>query len=149
MSDRGIDGPVTLIFDGKATTASRAQVHGEDVWLPLDDLAAATAWELKAEGVCQGETCVPLSSSQRAAMLRGEDGSSWFNFTEFARLIEEPVAVDPERRIWSFGPPGWDWKSRSAGGVAPDLTAADLAGHRHSLRELLGKKVLLLFWASW
>ena len=149
MRGPAADAPVTLIVEGIVAAASGALVQGEDVWLPLDDLASATTWELKPEGVCRGETCVPLSASQRAAMLRDEQASTWFNFTEFARLIEEPVAIDPEERTWYFGPPGWDWKARPAGGVAPDFTAPDLAGHRHSLRDLRGKKVLLLFWASW
>jgi hypothetical protein len=141
--------PVTLIVDGNAATARRALVQGEDVWLPVDDLVSATAWELKPEGVCRGETCVPLSSSQRAAMLRDEQASTWFNFSEFARLIEEPVAIDREARTWYFGPPGWEWRSRSEGNAALDFTAQDLAGQLHSLHDLRGKKVFLLFWASW
>jgi hypothetical protein len=143
------DSPVTLIVDGNAAAANRALAHGEDLWLPLDDLLSATSWELKPEGVCRGETCVPLSSSQRAAMLREEQASTWFNFSEFARLIESPVAVDHEARTWYFGPPGWEWKSWSEGRAAPDFTAPDLTGQLHSLHELLGRKVFLLFWASW
>jgi AhpC/TSA family len=149
MGGPGIDAPVTLIVEGKAATARRAQVRGDDVWLPLDELLSATAWELKPQGVCRGETCVPLSPSQKAAVLGDEKTPTWFNFTEFAGLIEAPVAADPDERIWYFGPPGWEWKSRSAGNAAPDFTAPDLAGHQHSLRELRGKKMLLLFWASW
>jgi hypothetical protein len=149
MAGTATDLPVTLIVQGNPATASRTLVHGEDVWLPLDDLLSATAWELKPEGVCRGETCVPLSSSQRAAMLRDEQASTWFNFSEFARLLEEPVAIDHEARTWYFGPPGWEWKSRSAGSAALDFTAPDLTGQLHSLRELRGKKVFLLFWASW
>ena len=143
------DSPVTLIVDGNAAAVYRTLPHGEDVWLPLDDLLSVTSWELKPEGVCRGETCVPLSSSQRAAMLREEQASTWFNFSEFARLIESPVAVDHEARTWYFGPPGWEWKSWSAGTAAPDFTAPDLTGQLHSLHDLLGRKVFLLFWASW
>jgi AhpC/TSA family len=149
MAEPATDSPVTLIVDGKAATTSRAEVRGDDVWLALDDLPSATAWELKPEGVCRGETCVPLSPAQKATILDGEKIPAWFNFSEFARLIEEPVAIDQEERVWYFGPPGWEWKSRSAGKTAPDFTAPDLAGHEHSLRELRGKKMLLLFWASW
>jgi hypothetical protein len=149
LAGQAADSPVTLIVDGKATTTTRAQVRGDDVWLPLDELPAATAWELKPEGVCRGETCVPLSPSHKAAVLGEEKTPSWFNFCEFARLIEEPVAFDEEERVWYFGPPGWEWKSRSAGNGAPDFSAPDLAGHQRSLRELRGKKTLLLFWASW
>jgi hypothetical protein len=149
MAGPATDSPVTVIVDGKAATTSRAQVRGDDVWLRLDELPSATAWELKPEGVCRGETCVPLSPSQKAAVLGDEKTPNWFNVSEFARLIEEPVAIDQQERVWYFGPPGWEWKSRSAGNAAPDFTAPDLAGEQHSLRELRGKKMLLLFWASW
>jgi len=149
MAASATDSPVSLIVDGNAVTTSRARVRGDDVWLPLDDLPTATAWELKPEGVCRGETCVPLSPAQKAAILDGEKIPTWFNFSEFARLIEEPIAIDQDQRVWYFGPPGWEWRSRSAGNTAPDFTAPDLAGHQHSLRELRGKKMLLLFWASW
>jgi hypothetical protein len=149
MADRGIDIPVTLIFEGNPAKVSRAQVQDDDIWLPLENLAAATAWELKPEGVCQGgNVCSSLRIAEGCHASRYQ-ASTWFNFTAFARLIEEPVAVDQDARIWHFGPPGWEWKSRSTGKTAPEFTARDLAGHQHSLRELGGKKVLLLFWASW
>lgn len=144
-----INSPATLIFEGKAAAAARAQLRGDDVWIPVGDLVSATSWELKPEGVCRGETCVPLTVAQKAVILRDENASNWFNFSEFARVIEAPVATDLQQRIWYFGPPGWEWKSRVAGTTAPDFTAPDLAGHAHSLREFLGKKVFLLFWASW
>jgi len=82
-------------------------------------------------------------------MLRNEKASTWFNFTDFARLIEEPVAIDHETRTWYFGAPSWEWKSWSASKAAPDFTAPDLAGRPHALQQLRGKKVFLLFWASW
>jgi hypothetical protein len=148
MAAPASDSPVTLIVDGKAATR-RGQLRGDDLWLPLEELPSATSWELKPEGVCRGETCVPLSPSQKAAILGDEQTPSWFNFSEFARLIEEPVAIDQDERVFYFGPPGWEWKSRSAGNVALDFTAPDMAGREHNLRELRGKKMLLLFWASW
>jgi hypothetical protein len=144
-----IESTATLIFEGKVAAAAHAQRQGDDVWLPVDDLVSATSWELKPEGVCRGETCVPLTAAQKAVILRDDNASTWFNFSEFARLIEAPVATDLQQRIWYFGPPGWEWKSRAAGTTAPDFTAPDLAGRAHSVREFRGKKVFLLFWASW
>jgi hypothetical protein len=140
---------VTLIHDGVTTIAPRGEPQGDELWLPLDDLEADVGWELKPEGVCQGETCVPLGVERRQAMLRQGGSTTWFNVTEFARLIEQPVALDRDEQVWSFGPPGWEWKSQGEGLTAPDFSAPDLAGRPHSLRELLGKKVFLLFWASW
>ncbi len=140
-AELGPDASVTVLHDGVVGTADRARISGGDVWLPLEQLESAAGWDLKPEGVCRGEICVPLRPTKKDAIVRDE----CFNLTEFARLIEEPVANDVEERIWGFGPPGWDWKSRTTSDIAPDFAAPDLAGQQHWLHELLGKKVLLLF----
>jgi hypothetical protein len=139
----------TLIFEGKAASAPRARPEGGDLWVPLSDLASSTPWELKPEGVCKGEICVPLSPSNTQAIVREENSSTWFNLTQFARVIDQPVAADVSAGIWYFGPAGWDWQPRPAGWSAPDFTAPDLDGQQHTLSEALSKKVFLLFWASW
>lgn len=140
---------VTILHDGVAATAGRARVAGDDLWLPVDGLLSASGWELKPEGMCQGEVCVPLPPKRKDGIVQKAGSSTWVSLTEFARLIEQPVARDERARVWSFGPPGWSWKSRTSSGAAPELVASDLTGEEHSLRELLGKKVFLLFWASW
>jgi hypothetical protein len=126
-----------------------AVVERDDLWLTLPALTAATGWELKPEGVCKEEVCVPVPAQRRAALLRDSPGGTLINVTEFARLIEQPFAHDERNAVWYFGPAGWEWRTRLSSEQAPDFTLPDLAGNEHSLSELLGKKVFLLFWASW
>jgi AhpC/TSA family len=126
-----------------------AVIEGDDLWLTLSALTAATGWELKPEGVCKEEVCVPVPAQRRAALLRDSPGGTLLNVTEFARLIEQPFAHDERNAVWYFGPAGWEWRTRLTSEQAPDFTLPDLAGNEHSLSELLGKKVFLLFWASW
>jgi hypothetical protein len=145
MSESG----AVVLHDGVAASARRVRVSGNELWLPVEDLESATGWELKPEGVCRGEICVPLPPGSKDQTLRRLDSSTWFNLTEFARLIEQPVAYDLETWIWSLGPLGWDWKAPITKGVAPNFVAPDLAGELHSLHDLLGRKLFLLFWASW
>jgi hypothetical protein len=145
MSERG----ATILHDGVAAPASRVRVSGNELWLPVEDLVSAAGWELKPEGVCRGEICVPLPPGNRDRILRQLDSSTWFNLTEFARLIEQPVANDLEARTWSLGPPGWDWKAPVTKVIAPDFAAPDLMGRRYSLHDVLGRKLFFLFWASW
>ena len=140
---------VTILHDGVVATVARARTGVDDLWLPVDGLLSATGWQLKPEGMCQGEVCVPLPPKRKDAILEQAGSSTWVSLTEFARLIEQPVARDDRERVWSFGPPGWSWKSRGSTAAASDFVASDLTGEQHSLRELLGKKVFLLFWASW
>jgi hypothetical protein len=143
-----VSGATVLYQEGEATVDGH-RVEGDDLWLTLAELTAATGWELKPEGVCKEEICVPVPDARRKALIRDEPSGVLFNLTEFARLIEQPFAHDVKHAVWYFGPASWDWKSRMTSREAPDFTLPDLAGRPHSLSELRGKKVFLLFWASW
>jgi hypothetical protein len=135
----------TVLYQDRETSSDRARSEGEGLWIPLSELKAVSGWELKPEGVCKDEVCVPVPDARRQALIRDDQ----FNLTEFARLIEQPVAHDETNAVWYYGPAAWEWKSRLASRVAPDFALPDLSGHMHSLSELLGTKVFLLFWATW
>ncbi len=135
----------TVLYEGREARSDRARFDGDELWLPLSELKAVSGWELKPEGVCREETCVPVPDARRQALIRDEQ----FNLTEFARQIEQPVAHDEKNAVWYYGPPAWEWRSRLASRMAPDFALADLSGSMHTLSELKGKKVFLLFWASW
>ena len=139
---------ITLLYGDQVAALDDALVRDGDLWLRAGAVLTATGWELKPEGMCKGAICVPVSDAQRSALLSGQDGGDWLDLSAFARMVEQPVARDQDSETWVFGPPAWEWKSRSAG-RAPDFTLSDLSGQTHSLSELLGKKVFLLFWASW
>ena len=51
-------------LDLVVVTSSEARVagrrDGERLLVPVDDLGAATGWELKDAGLCQGDVCVPV-----------------------------------------------------------------------------------------
>jgi hypothetical protein len=134
-----------VLYQDRETRTGGARPNADGLWVPLSELKALSGWELKPEGVCKDEVCVPVPDARRHALIR--DGE--FNLTEFARLIEQPVADDENQGVWYFGPPAWEWKSRLTSRMAPDFTLPDLSGHLHTLSELQGKKVFLFFWASW
>jgi hypothetical protein len=134
-----------VLYQDRETRTEGARPTADSLWVPLSELKALSGWELKPEGVCKDEVCVPVPDARRHALIR--DGE--FSLTEFARLIEQPVAHDENQGVWYFGPPAWEWKSRLASRIAPDFELADLSGRLHTLSGLLGKKVFLLFWASW
>lgn len=139
----------TVLYQDRETRVDGAQVEGDRLWLTLSELTEVSGWELKPEGVCKDEICVPVPDARRPALIRDEPSGLLFNLTEFARLIEQPVAHDENNAVWYFGPAGWDWKSRLTSRQAPDFALPDLSGRLHTLSELRGKKLFLLFWASW
>lgn len=139
----------TVLYQEREATAQQAEPDGEELWLTLPELTAVSGWQLKPEGVCKDEACVPVPDARRAALVRDRSSGPLFNLSEFARWIEQPYAHDEKNAAWYFGPAGWDWKDRLASRLAPDFSLSDLEGNVHTLSELRGKKVFLLFWASW
>ena len=108
--------------------------------MPLSDLPPATGWEVRPEGVCAGDTCVPLPA-----------GATWsddeeFNLSAFARHLGLAEAADADEGVAAFVAAE---ASAGTGSVqAPDFTLPDLDGNLHSLSDHRGKKVVLLTWAS-
>jgi hypothetical protein len=141
--------PATVLYQDLDSTAEHAEAEGDALWITLPELTATTGWQLKPEGVCKDEICVPVPDARRASVLRERPSGALLNLTEFARLIEQPVAHDAQSSAWYFGPPGWEWRARLGSRQAPDFTLPDLSGQMHSLSELRGVRVFLLFWASW
>lgn len=132
----------TVLYQDRETRVDGAQVEGDRLWLTLSELTEVSGWELKPEGVCKDEICVPVPDARRPALIRDEPSGLLFN-------LKQPVAHDENHAVWYFGPAGWDWKSRLTSRQAPDFALPDLSGRLHTLSELRGKKLFLLFWASW
>jgi hypothetical protein len=138
-----------VIYDGAVTEVGAAAFESKDLWLTLADLTHATQFTLKPEGVCRGELCFPIPEgrSQEFVVQRGD--VTWFNLSEFGRLLQQPSAHDAKHGLWCFGPRPAVQNAHVASRLAPDFTLPDLKGKAHKLSEFRGKKVLLLTWASW
>lgn len=141
----------TVIYDGAATEVTPAGFPAAegDLWVTLKDLTRATKFALKPQGVCRDELCFPIPKARKAAFLKAQGKTTWFNLSEFARLIRQPAAHDAESAVWFFGPRADEQNGYVESLVAPDFTLPDAGGKPHSLSEFRGKKVLLVTWASW
>lgn len=135
-----------IIYDEQATTADSARAGGDELWLSASELTAATRWEIKPEGVCREELCIPVPEG--AAMLREEQGENWLDLAAFARYIGQSVAHEDTHGVWYFGRPV-DERRDQLSMEAPDFELPDLAGTRYRLSAFRGQKLFLLLWASW
>jgi hypothetical protein len=116
---------------------------GQDrVWLSLHALREALGWELKPEGMCKGDLCVPVVEPD----LIGEEG---VDLRELSDLLARPLALDTEERVACLGVSAADQSAMLHSLEAPDFTLPDLDGKLHSLSDYRGKKVLLVAYASW
>jgi hypothetical protein len=139
----------TVVFDGVATAVNSPAGPSKDLWLTLQDLTRATKFALKPQGVCRDELCFPIPKTRKAEFISKKGGVTWFNLSEFARLLKQPVAADETRGVWYFGARPDAQNARLESLEAPDFTLPDMNGKPHSLKDYRGKKVLLLTWASW
>ncbi|MBL8204120.1 MAG: redoxin domain-containing protein [Blastocatellia bacterium] len=141
-----------VIYEDKASEVqayTSLSTKPDDLWITLADLKRATGFVNKPQGVCRAELCFPLPKKRRTEFLQTQSKTTWFNLTEFARLLKQPVARDDERAAWYFGPRPEVQNSFTKSLAAPNFTLPDMNGKQHSLRQFRGKKVLLLTWASW
>lgn len=134
--------PFTLI-DGGTPVEVQATVADGAVWLLPEAVRAAFGWELKAQGLCRGSTCIPLPSNLSRSATEGMD------LVELAALLGRPLALDVDEGAACLGGAAQERAQTLASLEAPDFTLPDLAGREHSLRQQRGKKVLLVAWASW
>ena len=101
------------------------------------ELRQRTGWELRPEGLCKADRCVPVPARP------GER----IDVRVLAAQLEMELVEDPEHGLWALGPESGGHALASA--ELPDITLPDRHGTPFSLRSLRGTKVLLVMWASW
>jgi hypothetical protein len=132
----------TLLYDSRAVSLNRIDVDAAGaLWVQKRDLPRINGFELKPQGMCREEICVPVPR----AMSRGDQ----FNLTAFAARVGQKVIADPAARVWSFGEIPVVQGAYVESRIAPDVTVPDRKGTPVRLSQFRGKKVLLVTWASW
>lgn len=129
----------TVLYGDRTVPLEKFQTDPKGLWVRKTDLPKINDFEVKPQGACREDLCIPLSKD----LTRGE----WFNLTGFARKTGETFLN--ESSVWSFGEipvlRGAFFNSR----VAPDFAVPDRKGKIVHLNDFRGKKVLVITWASW
>lgn len=111
----------------------------ESLTMSRQAFEAGIGWELKPEGACKGDVCIPLvnppaGDSVDVASIVGQMGL--------------PVVADEKHGVWAIGPHAVASLTLVTA-EAPDLTLPDLDGNPFSLSSLRGQKVLLVAWSPY
>lgn len=108
--------------------------------MQLDPLefAARTGWELKPEGACKDDRCVPIP---------GGGSHGLFDARVVADRLSMALVADEQHGLWALGP---EAGGRALGSAQmPELELPDRHGRPFSLRSLRGTRVVMVAWASW
>ena len=139
----------TIIHDDQPLHFARALADSNALWLDDAELKKLAGWELKPEGICRGDLCVPMPPGRENEFTSKRDGATFLNFTALSDQMNKPWAGDAKHSVWYFGAEAADRGNALRSLEAPDFELPDLDGKMHRLSDYCGKKVLLAAWASW
>ncbi len=100
-------------------------------------------WELKSEGLCRADACVPLSDRAMVERPGGVD------LVAAAAALGRPAVVDVDAGLVAVAEPITERHRALYDRIAPDFTLPDLDGTPRSLSDWSGRKRLLVAFASW
>ena len=109
----------------------------DELQVPRERFERETGWELKPQGACRGEVCVPLPGVGDPV-----------DVAAVADRLGMPLVRDEEAGLWALGPAALAGHALPTA-VAPELELPDLEGTTFRLSSLRGQKVLLVAWAPY
>jgi hypothetical protein len=131
------------IVDNDRATVVHATRDGDTLLVEADDLARATGWTLKPEGLCRDTICVPVRD--RDALVH----ENRIDLRAFAAALGRPLALEPAAALAVLGEAPDTVGDQLASLTAPPFTLPDLDGNPVALADFAGRKRLLIAWASW
>lgn len=118
-----------------------ARPEADALWIDASQLTSLTEYELKPEGACRDDVCVPLPGD----IVRGDE----IDVAGFWRHTRHAVLNNESGSVWLLAEAAQEQRETLESLQAPDFVLPDLEGAQHSLSDFRGKKVFLATWASW
>ena len=138
------EGSTTVLYRGRTVTLSETG-DGDGLLIRPDDLTRVNGFELKPEGACYDDMCIPMNDD----LLIEQGGNQWFDLAAFADLLGQPYVVDREANTWSFAEVPAKRENMMVAAMAPDFEVTDRQGNVIRLADFKGKKALIVTWSSW
>ena len=138
-----------VLYADRTIEVEKTLADPNDLWIEPSELGRVNGFELKPEGACIDDICVPVNQDRDSEIFIRRNGLAWFNVTELADRVYQPYIADHESDVWSFGAVPARRSSFVDRAVAPDFALTDRSGKLVRLSDFRGKKVMLLTWASW
>ncbi len=136
-----------ILANGKTNEVAQRTDDTGDLWVRIDELPRATGWQMKLQGMCLGELCVPLPENKLEEWIDDADDWVWFCYSDFADMIGQKHVRDGD--VWSLGSVPEVRRTGLESAIAPDFEVAERNGNMLRLSDLRGRKVVLFTWSSW
>lgn len=125
--------PASAPLPSGVIPTSLPRVIVDQVDIGADEFEAASGWEIKPEGACRGEVCVPL-------------GDGGFDLLAVAERLGMAVVSEPG--VWAVGPETLGGRALTTAD-ASDFHLPDLDGNEWRIDSLRGEKVVVVSWAPY
>jgi hypothetical protein len=134
--------PSATIISDDVRRAEATAADGRLLVAP-ERIADALGWELKPEGLCRDDICVPVRD--RASLFVGDD----VDLAAVAAALGRAAVVDALGGIAAVAMDAEGRRQALDSLHAPAFVLDDLDGHPHRLEEWRGRKKLLVAFATW
>lgn len=118
--------------------------QGSPALIGSTEFAALTGWELREEGLCNGDACVPVRDRANAVPLDGV-----LDLGVVVPLLDRPVVIDGSSGVVSVGSTDQARRDAIINRRAPSFSLPGLDGRLHSLEELRGRLTVLVSFSTW
>jgi hypothetical protein len=132
---------VTVISDEMRSVD--ANVSRGRILVAPAQLPEALGWELKPEGLCRDDVCIPVRDP--AELFFGDA----LDLAAVGAALGRTVVVDVDARLAAVALDGEARRLALTELLAPAFTLPDLDGKLHALEEWHNQKKLLVAFASW
>jgi hypothetical protein len=129
----------TVGAEPELATALRRKMILDRLDLTPEELERQIGWELKPEGLCRDDRCVPFPA--------GVAADDFVDVRVVAERLGMPLVHDDRHGLWALGPESGGRVLESA--ELPSIVLTDVDGRPFDLASLRGQKVLIAAWASW
>jgi hypothetical protein len=106
-----------------------------------EEFTRGTGWEIRPEGACKDEVCVPLPALDA-------DDAGRLDARVVAERLGMPIAHDEPHGLWAIGPESGNRRVLESVRL-PRLVLDDFEGNAFDFATVRGRKVVLVAWASW
>jgi hypothetical protein len=134
---------MATVLTGDEVHDVEAEARPGTLLLTPGALQEVTGWDLKPEGLCRADVCVPTRSRADVQVDERVD------LRVVAELLGRPLAIDDDTAVAALGESAATRTAQLASGRVDDLVLHDLDGKPFSWSSLGRKKKLLVTWASW